>query len=142
MAAIITNWEPLCQKCLIMWAGNYCTVSCIGGCQSDNIEIWLESGDKVWVDREDCDPIEVTEEFLEKHEFTKEIDTITGDPLWYSKNRRLQISKFSNTVGRDWSLHIDNEDFETIGSGDFQYVHQLQILIWGSGIDDFGWWIN
>ena len=34
----------------------------------------------------------------------------------------------SNTVGRDWSIHIDNADHQTVASCDIAYVHQAQQL--------------
>lgn len=41
----------------------------------------------------------------------------------------ITMSRCSNSIGRDWSCHIDNECFETIGGGDVQYMHQLCSLI-------------
>lgn len=70
-------------------------------------------------------PIPLTEEFFEKNGFKKETD-IVGDE-WVSKDRRLIVRKdCSNMVGRDWHIHIYNEDMQSIGSGCIQFVHQFQ----------------
>lgn len=132
--------EPLCQRCLLSWGSIPCTVRSIGGCQSDNVEVFLsESGKSIWLDREGLNPILVTEEFLETHGFRKEKDKILGWDQWVSGDRLVIISKLSNTTGRDWSVHVDNEVCETIGAFDVQYVHQLQIALWFCGRQDHYW---
>lgn len=132
--------EPLCQRCLLSLGSIPCTVSRIGGCQSDNVEVFLsESGERIWVDREELNPILITEEFLETHGFRKEKDKILGWDQWVSDDRQVIISKLSNTAGRDWSVHVDNEVYETIGAFDVQYAHQLQIALWFCGRRDHYW---
>lgn len=34
--------------------------------------------------------------------------------------------ELSNSADRDWGVHIDNRDFQTVGVGDIQFLHQLQ----------------
>lgn len=129
--------ELLCQRCLLSWGSIPCTVSCIGGCQSDNVEVCLSgSREKVWVSREDLSSLLVTEEFLETHGFKKEKEFWDQ---WVSEDRQVIISKLSNTPGRDWYVHVDNEVYETIGAFDVQYVHQLQIALWFCGRRDHYW---
>lgn len=132
--------EPLCQRCLLSWGSILCTVSCIGGCQSDNVEVNLsESRERIWLDREELNPVLITEEFLETHGFKKEKDKILGWDQWVSEDRQVIISELSNTAGRDWSIHVDNEVYETIGAFDVQYAHQLQIALWFCGRRDHYW---
>lgn len=132
--------EPLCQRCLLSWGSLPCTVCCIGGVQSDNIEIRLSgSQEKVWVDREDLSPVLITETFLETHGFRKEKEPILKWDQWVSSDHLVIISKLSNTPGRDWAVHVDNEVFETIGVFDVQYAHQLQIGLWICGRLDHYW---
>lgn len=70
-------------------------------------------------------PIPITEEFLVKNGFSKDICTYI--PCMYiSADKRITISKCSNMIDRDWYIHIDNEDMESIASGDIQFVHQFQ----------------
>jgi len=70
-------------------------------------------------------PIPLTNVFFEKNGFTKETD-IVGE-LWVSKDKRIIVRKgFSNMDGRDWAIHIDNEDMQSIASGCIQFVHQFQ----------------
>ena len=129
--------EPLCQRCLLSWGSTPCIISCMGGNQSDNIEVCLSgSREKILVSREDLSPIPVTEEFLETHGFKKEKEPWDQ---WVSEDRRVIISRLSNTPGRDWSVHADNEAYETIGAFDVQYAHQLQIALWFCGRLDHYW---
>lgn len=74
-------------------------------------------------------PIPITDELLSKIGFVPH-DSYGFDEWEYDCDKyHLRISKVSNSVGRDWSCHIDNAGFETIGSGDIHYVHQLQNLV-------------
>ena len=50
------------------------------------------------------------------------------------KEYQLHTNKFHLTINcdytnyRKWNVHIDNCDFQTIGSGECDYLHQLQNL--------------
>ena len=88
-------------------------------------------GDVFEPNLEDMQPIEVTEEFLLKNGFDKEnihiyngIDEVIFN--LYVNSCHIIIDHHSNSVGRDWHCHIDNSDCDSIGSFDFQYVHELQ----------------
>lgn len=80
---------------------------------------------------EDMQPIEVTEEFLLKNGFEKEkihlfhriYEVIFN---LYVNSCHIIIDNHSNSVGRYWHCHIDNSDCDSIGSFDFQYVHEFQ----------------
>ena len=81
---------------------------------------------------ETINPIQVTVELLEKLGFKEKeyryslnlkYDLELGDGF-------IQISDLSNSVGKDWYVHIDNSYHETIGGMDFQYLHELQHIIW------------
>ena len=75
----------------------------------------------------------ITEEWLESNGYHKEI--LMGEfERWISEDRRVEISKGSNMVGRDWSVHIDNEKFESIGSLGIQEVWQLNAMLRLTGI--------
>lgn len=70
-------------------------------------------------------PIPLTNGFFERNGFEIDIDIVGA--FWVSKDRRIIVRKdFSNKVGRKWSIHIDNEDMQSIASGCIQYVHQFQ----------------
>ena len=70
-------------------------------------------------------PIPLTNGFFGRNGFTKETDVV-GE-LWVSKDKRIIVRRgCSNMIDRDWYIHIDNEDMESIASGDIQYVHQFQ----------------
>ena len=79
------------------------------------------------------DPIEINEELLLKNGFKKSL-LIEGkesfdDWIEFTKcveNHYLSIRHCSNSIERDWFLHIDNENHSTIGGMDIEYVHQLQ----------------
>lgn len=79
---------------------------------------------------EDIQPIEVTEEFLlnngfEKKEYNVSGYSSTSTHYMMFENGIFDINKFSNSVGRDWHCHIENSDCDSIGSFDFQYVHEF-----------------
>lgn len=84
-------------------------------------------------------PIPITEEWLELNHIHLEKITQHSDDIdfrfWYSEDHRLEISNLSNTIYNGYSAevrmyraHMDNEDYETIGCLDVQYVHQIQHL--------------
>ena len=41
---------------------------------------------------------------------------------------KLDVRNFWTNSGREWYIHIDNDVCNTIGSGEFDYVHELQNL--------------
>lgn len=79
------------------------------------------------------DPITITEELLLKNGFTKEL-LIEGNERyddWVSYKKEvngyfLEIRHCSNSIERDWSIHVDNDHHCSVGSMDIEYVHQLQ----------------
>ncbi len=77
------------------------------------------------------EPIPINPEILEKNRIRW--DNHFGS--YVSEDRRMTIDCFSNMIGREWHCHIDNEDFESIGSADIQNVHELQHLLLLCGIE-------
>lgn len=79
------------------------------------------------------EPIPISEEILLKNGFNKNI-LIEGDELFddfieYEKQIDeffISFRKTSNTIDRDWYIHIDNSDRTTCGGCDVQYIHQIQ----------------
>lgn len=72
-------------------------------------------------------PIPITEELLLKIGFKKEKFC---DYMMNIGKYSIRINTYSNTIGRDWTVHIDNGDCDTILSADIQYVHQLQNAVY------------
>lgn len=76
--------------------------------------------------------ITVTEDMLKRIGFEKYEDL----PLkrncyryWDKEYRyKLDVDEGYTNSGRKWSVHIDNDVCNTIGSGEFTYVHELQNL--------------
>ena len=64
--------------------------------------------------------------------FKKEVDEIIY--IYYYNicvnNYFIRISKYSNTLGRYYNIHIDNQVHDSIYSCDIQYLHQLQNAIY------------
>lgn len=79
-------------------------------------------------------PIFITEDLLLKLGFTKCFHDILNK--YYYKlilnGFCIDINKYSNTLGRDYSVHIDNSCYDSVLSGDIQYLHQLQNYIYDS----------
>jgi hypothetical protein len=82
--------------------------------------------------KEGMEPIPITEELLEHLGFQKEEDSISHDfefKKWID-GYPITVSNLSNTIDRDYSVHIDNRDYDTILEADIQYLHQLQNAIY------------
>ena len=77
-------------------------------------------------------PIKITEDIILKLGFQKEVDEISrkGFYMYLPNGFRVDINKYSNTLGRDYGIHIDNLSCDSVLSGDIQYLHQLQNYIY------------
>ena len=86
------------------------------------------------------EPITITEELLLKNGFEKRL-LIEGNERyddWVSYEKEvngyfLEIRHCSNSIERDWSVHVDNDHRCSVGGVDVEYVHQLQnflTLLW------------
>lgn len=76
-------------------------------------------------------PIPLTPIILELNDFSQTFnDKVNGGDfiIYMSRDRRILINKLSNSSDDCWYCHIDNEDMETVGGADIQYVHELQHL--------------
>lgn len=76
--------------------------------------------------------IEVTEEMLLKIGFEKHegIAPKTFYRYWDKEYRyKLDADDVYCNSERKWNIHLDNGDCETIGSGEFTYVHELMNLV-------------
>ena len=79
------------------------------------------------------DPIPISEELLLKNGFNKGllIEGMENYDDWVSYKKEvngyfLDIRHCSNSIERDWYVHIDNDAHCSVGSMDIEYVHQLQ----------------
>lgn len=79
------------------------------------------------------DPIPITEELLLKNGFNKEllIEGMENYDDWVSYKKEvngyfLDIRHCSNSIERDWYVHIDNDYRCGVGGMDVEYVHHLQ----------------
>lgn len=86
------------------------------------------------------EPIPITEDLLLKNGFNKEllIEGMENYDDWVSYKKEvngyfLDIRHCSNSIERDWYVHIDNDAHCSVGSMDVEYVHQLQNLVTLSG---------
>lgn len=88
------------------------------------------------------DPITITEELLLKNGFTKEL-LIEGNERYddwveYEKDFNgyvVSMRHCSNTIERDWYVHIDNDYRCGVGGMDIEYVHQLQNVVKVAGYE-------
>lgn len=81
---------------------------------------------------DEIEDIEVTEEMLLKIGFEKHegIAPKTFYRYWDKEYRyKLDADDVYCNSERKWNIHLDNGDCETIGSGEFTYVHELQNLV-------------
>lgn len=78
-------------------------------------------------------PIDITEEFLLKNGFVKE--PFVDRCIYASEDNRITLDAYRPNYPRKWYVHVDNEDFASIGSCDLDYVHQLQQFLNICGIE-------
>lgn len=78
----------------------------------------------------DLEPIQLTEEFFEKNGIKKvDYDYLKPNVLFENKDKRIRVTDLTNKGDGYWNVHIDNEDFDTVGSCEVKYVHQFQQLL-------------
>lgn len=85
-----------------------------------------------WLREEAYDSIPVTVAMLKRIGFEehKGICPKTFYRYWDKEYRyKLEVDEGYTNSGRKWSVHIDNDVCNTIGSGEFDYVHELQNLV-------------
>ena len=88
------------------------------------------------------DPITITEDLSLKNGFTKRL-LIEGNEKyddWVSYTKEgngyfLDIRHCSNSIERDWRVHIDNDAHCSVSGMDVEYVHQLQNFVRLSGYE-------
>lgn len=80
-----------------------------------------------------CSGIPVTEELLVKIGFEEYEDLPLEGKFyryWDKEGKyKLDVRNFWTNSRREWYIHIDNDVCSTIGSGEFDYVHELQNLV-------------
>jgi hypothetical protein len=80
-----------------------------------------------------CSGIPVTKELLMKIGFEEYEDyPLEGEFYRYldkDYKYKLDVRDFWTNSQRKWYVHIDNDVCNTIGSGEFDYVHELQNLV-------------
>ena len=87
----------------------------------------IANGADIDLAEEGCyEPIPLTEEFFEKNGFVLDNSFYPHYKKYESKDKRIIISDDVNSGDGYWYVHVDNEYYETIGSCDVKYVHQLQ----------------
>lgn len=83
----------------------------------------------------DLEPIPLTEEFFEKNGFVWDNSFYPHYKKYENKDKRIIISDDANSGDGYWYVHVDNEDYDTIGGCDVKYVNQFQQLLRLCGYD-------
>ena len=76
--------------------------------------------------------IPVTVDMLKRIGFEecKDFCPMTFYRYWDKEYRyKLEVDEGYTNSGRKWSVHIDNDVCNTIGCGEFDYLHELQNLV-------------
>lgn len=91
----------------------------------------LWKGDTVGAWADFVKPIHLSEKLLFKLGFKKEEDEVIHvyEYNLCVNNHFIRIGKYSNTLGRDYNIHIDNQNRDSVSCTDIQYLHQLQNAI-------------
>ena len=103
------------------------------------VEVYNIINDAIIADTRDIcyakglDGIEVTKEILKKMGF-EEYEDLPLEGKFYRYwdkdcKYKLDVRDFWTNSQRKWYVHIDNDVCNTIGSGEFDYVHELQNLV-------------
>jgi hypothetical protein len=74
-------------------------------------------------------PISLTEEILLKCGMETTYNEILKSKEYQHHTNKFHLTICDYTNYRKWNVHIDNCDFQTIGSGECDYLHQLQNLV-------------
>lgn len=81
---------------------------------------------------DEIEPIPVTKEILKKMGFETYEDSPLGRNCYRYWDKdykyKLDVRDFWTNSQRKWHAHIDNDVCNTIGSGEFDYIHELQNL--------------
>jgi hypothetical protein len=73
--------------------------------------------------------IPVTVDILKRIGFKEDTALVKFYRYWDKDDKyKLDVDEGYTNSGKNWSVHIDNGDCATIGSGEFDYVHELQNL--------------
>lgn len=83
-------------------------------------------------------PITLTNDMFELLGFKLECEKIINLSE-YIKNingYNIRIGTYSNSIDKDFSIHIDNRDCDTILRADMQYLHQLQNHIYSTTYEE------
>ena len=79
------------------------------------------------------EPIPVTVDMLKRIGFEEYGDSLLERSFYRYWDKdykyKLEVYPYFCNSDRKFSIHIDNEYCETIGSGEFTYVHELQNLV-------------
>lgn len=79
------------------------------------------------------EPIPVTEDILKRIGFEEYEDSLLERSFYryWDKDYKYKLDVYPDFCNSDrkFSIHIDNEYCNTIGSGEFTYVHELQNLV-------------
>lgn len=132
--------NELCVGCYVMYNNNIFQVTDISRAwpsvdkrYNNKPTATIFNGGILTVGLDEIIPVEINEEFLKWNGF--ELDEKMYEDF-EEKYYELKLEKFtitihedSNTIGRDWWVHIDNDFCCTIASADVQYVHQFQNLL-------------
>lgn len=81
----------------------------------------------------EIEPIPVTKEILKRIGF-EEYEDLPLEGKFYRYwekdcKYKLDVRDFWTNSQRKWYVHVDNDVCNTIGSGEFDYIHELQNLV-------------
>lgn len=79
---------------------------------------------------DEIEGIPVTIEILESIGFKEDTALVKFYRYWHKDGKyKLDVDEGYTNSAKKWSVHIDNDVCNTIGSGEFDYVHELQNLV-------------
>lgn len=74
-------------------------------------------------------PIPLSKDFFEKNGFVLDNEFLRLYKIYENEDKRIKVADITNSGDGYWNVHVDNEDYDTIGGCDVKYVHQFQQLL-------------
>lgn len=87
---------------------------------------------KILVPISDIQPIPITEEIITKLGFIEHTNKYMKWKEYRLETNKgyITIAEVSNSIDKNWSIHIDNLDYDSCANVDIKYLHDIQNIVW------------
>ena len=87
---------------------------------------------KICIPISDIQPIPITEEIIAKLGFIEHTNKYMKWKEYRLETNKgyITIAEVSNSIDKNWSIHIDNLDYDSCANVDIKYLHDIQNIVW------------